>query len=179
MRLKENFRGPAPDDHRSRNFIFLLKVLNVVLDLHRQVVLGLALLDVSSGKLLHIILVECSLHRADLAEEFLHFGQMLRAQHGGILGGFIGGVRKNIPSAEHEILQFLDGNEILDHRRAGLGSLAQPDRAELSQRSHRMRFLAPDQVHTGHERGRHRSHPDGKNSQFSLWRSNSGKPTHS
>ena len=50
VRLQENFRRAAPDHHDARDLVFLLEFLDVVLDLHGQIVFGPALLHVRAVK---------------------------------------------------------------------------------------------------------------------------------
>ncbi len=179
MGLQENFRRTAPDYNRARDAVLFCEFPDIVLDLQRQVIFCACLFYVRAAKFLHIILVEGRLHRTDFAQELLYLGQMFRPEHGRVFGRLIRCVRENIPSSEHDIFEFLQRHEVLNRRRASVGPLSQANRAELRQRSHRLRLFAADQVDPGHERSCHGSHSYGEYSKFSFWRSNSRKPAHS
>jgi hypothetical protein len=164
VRLEKNLRRAAPDHHGPRNFAFLLEFLNVVPDLQRQLVFVAALLHVRAGEFLHVILIEGGLHRANLAQKFLHFGQMLGAQDRCVLGGFVRAVRKNIPPAKHDVLKRRKRHEILDRRGAPFGPLPEADGSQLRQGADRQRLLSADQIHSGHEGCGDRTHADGEDS---------------
>src|SRR5229473_1654946 len=71
VRLQENLSRAAPDDHRARDAVFLLEVLDVVAELQRQVIFRAAFFDVGARKLLDVILIERGFHRPDAAEHRL------------------------------------------------------------------------------------------------------------
>ncbi len=138
-----------------------------------------ALFHVRAGEFLHVVLVERGLHRTDLAQELLRFGQMFGAEDGGVLGGLIGAVRKNVPPAKDDVFQRRQRHEVLDRRSAPFGPLSEADGSHLRQGADGQRFLSPDQIHAGHERCGDRTHADGEDSQFSLRQGNARGLAHS
>ncbi len=67
--------------------------------------------------------------------------EVFRREHGGVGGGFVGGVGEEIPAAEDEIVRGGERHEILDHRRAAFGALAEANGAELGDRADRLRAV--------------------------------------
>ena len=105
VRLEENFRGAAPDHDGAVDFVFLLEFADVVVDLHREIVFVFGFLDVRAVEILDVILIEGGLHGLDAVQEWLNLGEMIRVEHAGVRGGFVGGVGENIPAAENDVVQ--------------------------------------------------------------------------
>ena len=109
---------------------------------------------------------------------FLALQQVFRREHGGVGGGFVGGIGEKVPAAEDQIFERGERDEILDRRGAILGALAEANGAQLRDRADRLRAVVANQVHAGHEGGGHGAHADGQDAEFSLWRCNGRGPAH-
>ena len=82
-----------------------------------------ALLDVRSLDALHVLGVEDGLHRLDRRERLFQLIEQRAFEHTGVQRGFIGGVREDIPTAEHEVIQAREWNKVFDLRRSAVGAL--------------------------------------------------------
>ena len=60
-------------------------------------------------------------------------------QHAGVQRGFVGGVGKDVPGAEDEIVEIRERHEILDLGTTIVGAFAETDRAHLRQAADRLR----------------------------------------
>ena len=58
-------------------------------------------------------------------------------EHAGALGGHVGVVGERVPGAEHDVVEAGERHEVLDHRRALVGALAEADRVHLGERADR------------------------------------------
>ena len=65
-------------------------------------------------------------HGFDLLELVFDFEQVIFGQYFGVGRRFVCVVFEEIPTAEHQVVQACQRNEILDHRRTGIGAFAEP-----------------------------------------------------
>ena len=177
--FQKHFRRGAPDHHEAVELVFLFEVANVVAKLFGEIELRLTLLDVCSVQIFYIGLIERSLHRLDVLQKLLRFGQIFRVEDTCFRGRLVGIIRKHIPSAENEIVEFRERHEGLNFWHAIVGALPEADGAHLRQRTNRHRLLAPHQFDTRHKCGADSPHARRQYSQFSFWRSNTHRPAHS
>ena len=126
----------------------------------------------------HVRAIERRLHRPDAAEQALHLRQVMGREHAGLAGGFVGGVGEDVPAAEDEVVECLERDELPDQRRAALGALPEPNRADLGQRADWRRQALADEFHPGHKRGADRSQAGRENAQRSVRRRDGGGPAH-
>ena len=175
---EENLGRTAPDHHQARGLRLLLKPRDVVLDLQGQVVFVFGFFYVRAIQPLDVIPVEGGFHGLNGPEKFLGPHEVFRREHGGVGGGFISGVGKEIPAAKGEIVERGERDKLLDQRGTVLGALAQTDGAELRHGSDRLRAVRTNEVHAGHEGGGHGPHSASEHAELSLWRCNGRGPAH-
>src|SRR4029077_11793824 len=131
LRSNEHFRRTAPAGHQTRHALGLSKILDVLLDLQREVVLALALLNVRAVKSLYVLAVKGCLHWRNAGKKWLHLLQIFFAQHAGFGRRLIGIVFEYVPPAEDQVFQIAQRDEFLDQWRSPIRALSQADRAEL------------------------------------------------
>src|SRR2546426_8310385 len=68
-------------------------------------------------------------------------------EHAGLARGLVRRVREDVPAAEDQIVQFLEGQEFPDQRRAPLGALTQANGGELGEGADWQRASLADQLH--------------------------------
>src|SRR5208337_2995041 len=108
-------------------------------------------LQIGAADVAHVVLVEHRLHRMNFFQRRAHLLQERGIEDRGVARRFVGAVFVNVPSAEFEIFQFGERNEVLDQRRASLGALAQANGGELGQRSDRRAQPALNRLDSGDE----------------------------
>ena len=84
---------------------------------------------------LHVVLVEDGLHRPNRFQRLANFFEQRFLQHLGVYRGLVGVVVENVPTAEDQVFDFGERNEILNLGRAAFRTLTQTDGAELGERS--------------------------------------------
>ncbi len=176
--FEENLRGAAPAGDDARNACPLAEILDVFLDLQRELVFILALLDVGAVQLLDVVVTKRGLHGLDAREEAFYFFEVLWIEDAGVGGGLISVVAENVPAAENDIFELGKGNEFLDQRRTAFGSLAQADGAELRERADGLRLASPDEFDSSHERGADGAHARCEDSELPLGRRNLARFIH-
>ena len=117
---------------------------DVVFELLGKVKFGVAALDVGAVEVADVFAVEGGAHRADGLEQGLNLVEMALVEDAGLGGGFVGGVREDVPAAEDEVFEFFELDEVFDLGRAALGALAQANRAQLGERTDRLRQAFAD-----------------------------------
>src|SRR5260370_11062452 len=177
-RLYEGFRRATPAGYQPRSARSLAKVGDVFLDLQRQLVLILALLDVRAVDELHEIVVERSLHRLDGGKKGLHLFQVLRVEDARIRRGLVRVVLENVPAAESEVRQLGKRDELLDERRTRVRALAKANGAHLRKRSHGLRLAFADELDSGHEGGADGTHARKQDSESSFGGGDFGRVFH-
>src|ERR1700722_7737160 len=142
LRLEEYFGGAAPDHHEAVGFALLFEVANVFAKPFGKFKFIFSFFDVGTGKILDVMLIERGLHRLDSLQEFLDLIEVFRFQNTGFGGGLIGVVGENIPAAEDDVVEFGEGDELVNFRRAALGAFAEANGAELRERAYGRGFAA-------------------------------------
>ena len=156
----------APDHHQTFEAVLLLEPPHVLAQLVGHVPLVRALLHVGAVEALHVAAVEHRRHRADLLELGADLIEQRRLEHAGRLRRLVGVVFEDVPTAEHDVVERGERNEVLDERRPAVGALAEADRAHLRQRADRLGQTAADSENAGDGRRADGAHPDEKNAQF-------------
>src|SRR5437899_2885405 len=100
-------------------------------------------------------------------------------EHAGLSRRFLRGVRKDVPAAEGQVVQFLEGQQFPDQRPAPLGALTQANGGELGDGADGQRPALADQLHPGHKCCANGSHAGRENTQLSLRRCNASRSAHS
>jgi len=127
-------------------------------------------LHVGAVQALDVVLREHGRHGADALELGLDFLEQPRLQHGRVHGRLVGVVREYVPAAELDILQIVQGHELLDLGAAALGAFPEADRPHLGERADRLAEVLAHRVNPGHDRGGHGAHPRDEDSKFALCR---------
>src|SRR5580704_2424202 len=125
LRLQEYFGGAAPDHNEAVGFAFLFEIANVFAELFGELKFILGFFDVRTGKIFDVVLVESGLQRLDSLQEFLNLIEVFGFQDTGLGGGLIGVVGENIPAAENDVIEFSEGDELVNFRRAAFGAFAE------------------------------------------------------
>src|SRR5215469_1494260 len=155
--LEENFGGGAPDHHGAVDFGGFFEVANVFAKLFGEIEFVFCALDVFAVEIFDVGLVERGFHGFDFAEEGLNFAEMIRVEDARFGGGFVRGVRENVPAAENEIVEAGERNEVLNFRRAAFGALAETDGSHLRERADREGVAVANQFDAGHKSGADRA----------------------
>jgi len=121
----------------------------------RLVHLRSAILHVRSGNALDVFRIEHCLHGLDGMQWLFQFFQKRRLQHLGVDRRFIRSVFKDVPTAENQIVQSREGDEILDHGGEVVGALSEADGGKLCERANRSGHASFDSFDTGDESGAH------------------------
>jgi hypothetical protein len=167
-RLQEDLGARAPDHDEPVAFLALLEGEDVLLELLSEVVPRLALLHPGAGEAFHVVLVEDRLHRLHALEERAHLLEERGLENAGVHRGFVRVVLEDVPSAEDEVVEPGERNEILDQGRAVVGALAEPDRPHLREGAERLRVAAPDRLDPRVEGRRDGAHPRRENPELAL-----------
>jgi hypothetical protein len=144
---------------------------NVVAKLLDHVGLVARGLHVDAAQPLHVLLIERARHRHDRAELVLDGGQVTFIEHLGVARKAQRVPGKDVPRAEHEVVQRRERNEVFDTGHPPLGALSEADRAKLRHRANRWRQTAPGEQDAGDERGRDRAEAGQQDAEFSASRS--------
>jgi hypothetical protein len=148
--------------------ISLLEGEDVLLELLGEIVPRPSLLDPRAGETLHVVLIENRLHRLDALEQRAHLLDERRFEHACVHRGVIGVVLENVPSAENDIVEPGEGDEVLYQGHAVFGALAEADRPHLGERAVRLRIAAPDRLDSRVEGRRDGTHPRRENAELAL-----------
>ena len=127
--------------------------------------------DVVGVDVLDVGAIERRLHRADVAQRLGDLLDVLAGvEHPGPLGGDVGVVGERVPGAEHDVVERGDRCEVLDHRAAIVGALAEADRVHQGQRSDRLGQAALHQLDAGDEGGGDGAEADGQDAEAPVGR---------
>ena len=138
--------------------------------------LPIAPLDVVGVDVLHVRAVERRGHRADVAQRVGDRLDVLAGvEHPGPLGGDVGVVGERVPRAEHDVVELGDRREVLDHRAAVVGALAEADRVHQRERADRLGEAALHQLDAGDQGGGDRAEPDGQDAEAPVGRLHGGR----
>src|SRR5580704_1510856 len=179
FRFEEYFGRAAPDHDQAVGFAFLLEVADVFAKLFGELKFIFGFFDVGAGKILDVMLIESGLHRLDGPQEFLDLIEVFGLQDTRLSGGLIGVVGENIPAAENNVVEFGEGHQLANLRRAAFGAFAKANGAQLRERADRRGFAAANQFNSCHKRGAYGSHSRREDAQSSFGRSNIYGPAHS
>ena len=135
VEFHEHLGAAAPQHHHAGGAVAARERLDVFHELHRQVVLVLARLDVRAGQAAHVILVEHGLPRPHVLQFLPHRLQARRLDDTGVHGSVVGVVGEEVPAAEDEVFQAGQRHEILDQGAVVLGALAEANGPVLRQRA--------------------------------------------
>ena len=146
----------------------LLELSDVIHDLFRQFQLIRGLLDERAIQLLDIVTVKHSLHRTDRPQFGLQVGEEILAEHAGLGCRFKTVVFEDVPASEDQILHAGQRDKIVDPGDTRLGSLAEADRAVLSQGANGLTQPSLDRFDAGDKCCTDGSQPNQEHSQFSF-----------
>ena len=163
--LHKGFGRRAPQHHQAVAAIVPLEVRDVGHQLLSQVHLGYPGFHRGPVQPLDVVLVEHAAHWAKLLEVFLQRVDQRALEHAGVQGRFEGVVGKDVPGAKNEVVERGQRNEVLDHGRAVVGSLAEANSPHLGKRSDGLGHALLDGGNPGHERGRNRAQPNHQDAQ--------------
>ena len=93
-----------------------------------------------------------------------------RFEDAGRQGRLVAVVLEDVPPAEDEVVEGGERHEVLDHRRARLGALAQADRPHLGERADGLGKPLADRHDAGDERGADGAQADQQDAEFPLSR---------
>ena len=106
----------------------------------------------------HVFLIEDGRHRMERLKRLAQLVEQRRFEDARVLRGLEGVVLVDVPSAEHEVVEIRERNEILDERSAALGTLAEANGRKLRERSDWRAESALHRLDTGDEGGADRAH---------------------
>ena len=96
-------------------------------------------------------------------------------QHAAFHRGLVGVVRDRVPSAEDELVELREGNEVSYERRLVVGALAEPNRGHLGDRPDGLSCAAPYVLDTRDERRRDSPKTNEKDAKLALRRRYAGR----
>ena len=150
--LDEDLGRRAPDDHDAVALVLRLEVANVLPQLLGEIALGLSLLDVGAVNARDVLVVEHRRHRLDRSSGNRRSARCPSPRARRLSSrrcSASSGIGSHAPNTMSSSVG--ERNEILDQRRALLGSLSEPDRRHLRQRADRLGIAAPNALDSRHE----------------------------
>ena len=170
-RLDVDLRRRRPDHHDPVDLLLLAEAVDVLADRLQHRPLADAALGVVGVDVLDVRAVERGRHRPDVAQGVGDLLDVLAGvEHAGPLGGDVGVVGERVPRPEHDVVEPGDRREVLDHRVAVVGALAEADRVHQGQRADRLGEAALHQLDAGDQRGGDRAEPDGEDAEAPVGR---------
>ncbi len=115
-RFNENFRRSRPNHHQSITAFFFFKFGNIGNQLLGKFHFVLARFDVFARDALDVILLENCRHRLQRFELFAQIFDLRFLQNASIKRRFVSRIGKNIPRAEHDIVQIRNRHKIFNFR---------------------------------------------------------------
>ena len=168
--FKKGFGRAAPDRNQAGRPRTLLEVPDIGAYLLRQIHLVLALFNVRSIELFHVIPVENCLSGLDRGEKRLHLIEELSIQHPGFRCCGVHVVIENVPTGKDQIIQVRQRDKLLHSGRAGVSAFPQTDRSHLSQRSDRLGEALAYCLNSSDKRSGHGTHAWDHHAELAFWR---------
>jgi len=173
-----DFRRSAPHRDRALATVLALERPDVVAQLLDHFRLRRAALHVRSVEALHVLGIEDAGHRLDCFELVANEIDVVLRENVGVQRRFVRVIGKDVPSAEYEIVELREAEEVADARRFGGGAFAEADRAELRERADRFAEAATREQHARDHRRRNRAHSREQHSEFASRRNDRVRLSH-
>ena len=146
-----NFRRGSPKHHQTATTLLFAETTDIVTQSFDHLPTGSARLHIIATESFRIVMIKGCLHRHNLFEFFSYGFDILLLQHLSIDSRLVGILRIDIPTAEHDIVETGQWNDITVLQILLRGSTSHTDLVVLSHRAHRLRQSFAGHQHTSHE----------------------------
>ena len=168
----EDFGGAAPDHDEAGAVVVFAEFFDVGDQLFGEVAFVRARLHVGTVDALDVLLVEDGLHGFDGREGAFNLVEEGLFEDACMGGCLVGRVFVDVPTAEDEIVEFGERNEVLDLGSAVLGTFTEADGGQLRERADGLAEASFNEFDTSHKRGCNSTDSWNENSELTFGWSN-------